>query len=227
MSSLVPMYLLILVLETATMTKPFEQLKGGPQTDVHVNRLNLEERMLIRRIKIDQASTVANGPESGRFTAIFYLEGDEYRAAELFVEENRDHLEAIDFSKRNILQTSLPQEIYDWILHHLGERELQKLETVVYEKRQTGVRWIIDRELFEQHPNRRYTTSENQSARIDNISLDELYESFDTEIRVAELDEHDAVSGNVRYILEYYRIFEEFNCDPVSIDNQMAIRKRN
>ncbi|WP_265109612.1 hypothetical protein [Halosolutus halophilus] len=156
---------------------------------------------------------------------MYYLTGDERAAAEVFVEENRNALEGIDFSSRNLIQSAAPREVYDWILHYLGERELHKCETVVYEQRKSGIHWVIDRDHFEQFPNRRYSIGE-QGARLDDISIRELYESLSDEIVESELEDHDAINGDVRYILEYYRIADEFACDPVTVDEEMAIRKR-
>ncbi|MFC6716258.1 hypothetical protein ACFQGT_07865 [Natrialbaceae archaeon GCM10025810] len=209
------------------MTTAFDNLQEAPQTQVDASDLNLEERTLLRRIKIDQTSTVRNAHGRGNFTVVYYLEGDEYRAAECFVEENRDHLEAIDFSKRNVLQSSVNHVVYDWILHHLGERRLEKYPTVVLEERTDGTRWIIDRDHYENYPNRRYTTGHGTAARLDDYALSELYADQEDVMTKSDLEAIDAIYGDVRYILEYFRVAEEYACDPITADNEMAIEKRD
>ncbi|ELY94795.1 hypothetical protein C484_05182 [Natrialba taiwanensis DSM 12281] len=59
----------------------------------------------------------------------------------------------------------MPRAVYDWILHALGKRELEKYETVVLEERPDGTRWVIDRQKYDESPNRCYTVREQHSAR--------------------------------------------------------------
>ena len=207
------------------MTKTYDQLAEEPQTQINRNRLNLEERQELRQISVGRTSDVTNLGGTGNFETIYYLEGDERRAAEAFVDENRDALKGIDFSKKNILQTSVPRVVHDWVLHFLGKREIRKYETVVLEIRDDGPQWVIDRQQYDEYPNRRYTTSENRSARVDDLSLTDLYDEFRETILESDLRDHEAVSGNVRYILDYYRVAGEFDCDPVSLNGEMAVRK--
>ncbi|ADD05205.1 uncharacterized protein Nmag_1629 [Natrialba magadii ATCC 43099] len=207
------------------MTQLYDRLRTAPQTDVDLSNLNFEERQEARQISVTRTSDTTNIGPSGDFTTVYYLAGDEKPAAALFVDENRSELDAVAFSKKNIVQTNVPRPVYDWILHSLGERELEKHESVVLEERPDGPHWVIDRQRYDESPNRRYTTTEQRAARIDGCSIDELYEAFDEEIRESDLREHAAVMGNVRYILEYFRTADRFECVPVSADGEMAVRK--
>ncbi|WP_323172276.1 hypothetical protein [Natrialba sp. PRR66] len=147
------------------MTEVYDLLTTGPQTQVDVSRLNFEERQDLCRIAVTRTSNVSNIGESSDFSTIYYLDGDERQAAAVFVDENRELLADVDFSKKNILQTSMPGSVYDWILHALGKRELEKYETVVLEERPDETRWVIDRQKYDESPNRRYTVREQHSAR--------------------------------------------------------------
>jgi len=206
------------------MTVQHDQLKREPQMNINRGDLSLEERSELRMLQVQGAGT--KGPNfTDTFTAIFYLEGDERQAAEMFVEENREQLETIDFSKRDIIQQSLSRDLYDWILHFLGERELRKYRTVVLETRSDGTCWVMDRDHFETNPVRRYSI--DKSARVDGLSLEELYDEFetDTEITEGEIEAHDAVSGVGRQILEYYRVAGLFDCKPTTVGGELAVRK--
>lgn len=117
--------------------------------------------------------------------------------------------------------------LFDWILHYYGERDLEKYESVIREVRPDGPTWVISRQHYDDYPQRRYSIGETPSVRIDQLSLEELYESFDDAITMTELEAHDAIEGDSRYVLEYYRVADGFSCDPVSIDGGMAIQKRD
>ena len=206
------------------MTKQYDRLSESPQTGIAKSDLSFEERADLRQLRVTRRSDVA--PEyDGSFTTVYYLEGDERAAARVFVEENREQLEAIDFSNPDPVQSSVSRELYDWILHELGERELRKYRTIVYERRRDGTEWVIDRDHFEQHPMRRYAPNET-AARIDaSMSASDLYEEFDETIERIDLIEHDAVAGNERFLLEYYRVAGPFACEPTTIGGQMALEK--
>jgi len=60
--------------------------------------------------------------------------------------------------------------------------------------------------------------------RIDRHSLDALYEGFDDVITASDLEAHSAIEGDVRYILEYYRVADGFAGAPVSRDREVAIK---
>ncbi|WP_254766497.1 hypothetical protein [Salinilacihabitans rarus] len=207
------------------MTKLYDALQESPQTGINLSNLNPEERQQVRQISITGTKGLSQSNTPGRTADVYYLEGDERAAAKLFVEEHREALERLDFSKKDTLQTSVPREVYDWILHELGERTLTKYERVVLEERSNGTRWIIDRTRFEQHPDRRYTVNEGKSARVDELSLADLYAELDDPLTESDLRAHRAVAGNVRYLLEYFRTAEEFACSPVTINEEMALRK--
>lgn len=147
------------------MTEVYDPLTTGPQTQVDVSHLNFEERQELCRISVTRTSDVTNIGESGDFSTIYYLDGEERQAAAVFVDENRELLADVDFSKKNVLQTSMPRTVYDWILHALGKREPEKYETVVLEERPDGTRWVIDRQKYDEFSNRRYTVREQHSAR--------------------------------------------------------------
>jgi len=161
----------------------------------------------------------------GGFTGVFYLVGDEKRAAERFVDENRPALSELDFSGRNLISTSVDREVYDWILHALGERKLERYETVVIERRSDGVIWCIGRRTFEETPLRRYTTSGSGSAKIEGIELDGLYRSFGSVISESELAAEPSVSGDPREVLDAFRQSTAFDCRPTTVDGELAIEK--
>ncbi|AXR80973.1 hypothetical protein [Natrarchaeobaculum sulfurireducens] len=208
------------------MTKLYEQLSERPRTNVNRGLLAPEERFELRTLRITRSSDVP-AEYSGSWTTVYYLAGDDRRAAKVFVEENREQLEAIDFSNPDALSTSLPREAYDWVLHFLGERELRKYRTIIYERRPDGIEWVIERERFETQPMRRYSTSEETSVRVDaSISTEELYAEFESPIRHYDLRDHPAVEGSVRWLLEYFRISGRFDCVPTTFGEWPAIEKR-
>jgi len=207
------------------MTAEFDRLQTGPQTDVNIGQLAPEERVLVRKIQINGTSGATKQTSVGQFIPVFYLMGEKKRAAERFVELNRAELSQLDFSTRNLISTSVDREIYDWILHALGERELTKYETVVVERRSDGTTWCIGRLTFEEAPMRRYSSAESASARIDNLSLETLYDDCDEIITVSALREHPAVRGDCREVLDVFRQSPTFDCVPTTVDGELAIRK--
>ncbi|PGF14371.1 hypothetical protein CP556_22045 [Natrinema sp. CBA1119] len=210
------------------MTKEYDRLTEHPRTAIDHSNLNYDERAQLRKIKVTKSSDMTNKGGAGRLTTIYYLEGDKQEAAEVFVEENRDKLETIDFSRKDPIQRAVSREVYDWILHALGEREIEKYDSVVREVRPAeNVTWVIGRAHYEEYPMRRYSTGEEPSVRVEKLSLDDLYESFDDVITWSDLGEHNAIEGDARYILDYYRVSKDFTCDPVSHDGEMAIQKRH
>lgn len=208
------------------MTKFYEALKEEPQTNIDRGKLTHDERTDLRSIEV-QTSYVQTPSTPGKFTTIYYLEGDQDRAVKQFVRENRELLEQVDFSSnRNSIQSSVSREIYDLILHELGERVLEKYETVVLETRPDGTQWVIDRQLFENHPVRRYSQA-GRSAKIpDHIDIHDLYDRFGNLISAKQLETTD-IEGDGRQVLDYWRSSPDFNCIPTTTsDGELAVRKR-
>ena len=207
------------------MTASFDRLQAEPQTEIDISQLTADERMVLRRIQINGTVGVTASESVGSFTGIYYLAGDEQAAAELFVDENREALTALDFSRRNPISTSVDRLVYDWILHFLGERELEKYETVVIERRPDGAVWCLGRRTFEETPMRRYTESDTGSARIDEEGLEGLYESCGELITESVLRAKPQVAGDAREILDAFRHSPEFACEPTTVNGELAVRK--
>lgn len=206
------------------MTDLYDRLTESPQTSIIKSNLSFDERAELRQLRVTRRSDVSPTYD-GSFTTIYYLEGDDRAAARAFVDENQAQLEAIDFSNPDPIQSSLSRDLYDLVLHELGERELRKYRTVVYERRRDGTEWVIDREHFEQHPENRYAP-DTTAARIGpSTTTEEIYDEFDDEITRIDLIEHDAVEGSERCLLEYYRVAGPFDCAPTTIGGQMALEK--
>ena len=204
------------------MTKYFDTLQDEPQVRPRVGQLSPEERMMTRSIRIPTGDSVT----TGRFAGVAYVLGDERRAAEVFAEENREGLEAVDFSRQNLISRNVDREVYDWILHELGERELEKYDTVVIEQRpDDAVIWCISRREYEENPTRRYSTGSEGSARVADYSLAELYDEFGTTITEDDLSSHASAAGDVRQILDAFRVSDAFDCHPISLGDQLAVEK--
>jgi len=206
------------------VTASFEALKEGPQTEIDIAVLAPDERLLVRIIQIRGTAGVSKRTSVGQFIPVYYLVGDEKRAATHFVDLNREALESIDFSTRNLISTSVDRTVYDWILHALGERTLEQYETVVIERR-NGVVWCIGRQTFEETPLRRYTEAGTGSAKVDGQRLALLYESQPDLITTTTLNGHPAVGGDAREILDAFRQAPQFECTPTTADGDLAVRK--
>ncbi len=209
------------------MTSCYNQLQAGPQTAVDISQLSAEERILVRQIQINGTKGVTASESVGGFTGVFYIAGDEKRAAKQFVAENRPALNAVDFSHRDPISTSVSRTVYDWILHFLGERTLEKHETVVIERRPDGTVWCIARRIFEETPLRRYTESGTGSARIDEGGLTRVYESHGELITESTLRAESMVAGDVREILDAFRQSSEFSCEPTTVDGELAVKSND
>jgi len=209
------------------MTKVYEKLTDRPQTYINRSQLNFTERSELRVMQVSGTAGLVQSNNPGKFTSVYYLAGDERAAAALFAKVNADLLNQVDFSARNILQTSLSRHIYDLLLDVLGHREISMHPTVVAETRREGSQWIIDRERYETQINRRYTTSEAGSAQVPaDISLSKLYRTQDQIITETDLRQ-TAILGDVRQVLDYFRSDREFECDPISSDTrELAVQKR-
>ena len=209
------------------MTELYEQLKERPQTDMNISNLNLEERQEVRRIQVRGTTGLQQSNTPGKFTGVFYLDGDKRAAAEVFAEANEELLDEIDFTKRNPIQTSVNRSVYDWILHAMGERVLSKFETVVLEERPDGTEWVIDRPHYESVPNRRYTAAGENSCRVDaDVDLRTVFDDHKETVTESDLREYDGLDGDVRQLLDYYRSAEEFDCVPATVDGELAVEKQ-
>ena len=208
------------------MTSCFDRLQTEPQTEIDIGQLSAEERILVRQIQINGTVGVTASESVGGFTGVFYIAGDERAAAKRFVAENRPALEQVDFSRRNPVSTSVDRELYDWILHFLGKRTLEKHETVVIERRPDGTVWCLGRQTYEETPLRRYTESDTGSARIDEGGLAGLYESCGELITESTLRAEPVVAGDVREILDAFRQSTEFSCAPTTVDGELAVQKQ-
>lgn len=207
------------------MTEQFDRLQEAPQTEIDRGSLNLNERQYVRKIDVRGTAGLPNNNTSGKFTAVYYLEGEVKAAAKMFVDENRDQLRNIDFSKSNALQTSLQRSVYDWILDAIGERTLSKYETVVAEQRSDGSQWIISRNKYENHVDRRYGKNERGSAYVPpDVSLQEVFTAAGETITEADL-RATPIEGDVREVLDLFRQAPEFPCFAVTIDNMLAVKK--
>jgi len=203
------------------MTEYFKAIKEEPQVRPRLAKLSPDERMNVRSIRIATGKKVSRS----NFVGVVYLLGDEKQAAEVFVEANRDDLEAVDFSGKNVISSNTDREIYDWILHALGEREIEKYETVVIERRPgEDVTWCIGRKAYEEHPVRRYSAGRG-SAKLTDGSLADLYESIESPITEADLADDDTATGSIRQILDAFRVSDDFECEPTTVDEQLAIKK--
>ena len=209
------------------MTQLYDELKEAPQTGVSRAELNFDERAEVRAMQVTGTAGLTQANNPGKFTDVFYLEGDERAAAETFAEMNAELLEQVDFTARNVLQTSLSRELYDLLLDAAGDRDITKFPTIVVETRADGTRWIINRNRYESQVDRRYTTNETGTAHVPpTTSPQAIYERHGQIIGEADLMS-TAIEGDVRQVLDYYRVAPAFDCDPVTTDDQqLAVQKR-
>jgi len=210
------------------MTTYFDELKERPKASPQLGNLSAEERMMTRRIRVRGVSRQTKDVSVGTFTGVVYLFGDEKQAAEVFVETNREKLEQLNYSRKNLISTSVDRELYDWILHYLGERDLEKYDSVVIERRPNEAEpltWCISRRAFEENPMRRYNDASSGAGRVTGCTLEELYDEFDQIITAGDLAAHPAVSGDVREVLDAFRQADRFDCTPVTVDGDLAVEK--
>jgi hypothetical protein len=205
------------------MTKGYAELLRSPQVGLNRSHLNPEERAKVRQMSISSTSGLSPTNSSGRFTSVTYLQDDLKAAAAKFVTENKEQLENIDFSKSNIIRTSLTREEYDWILHWLGERQLRVLNRVVRESRDE-VDWVIARDKYHSVPTRRYSTSsESGSVKIDGETPTDIFEELPARATVEDLP--DSVLGDREWLFVYYKEHPEFNCIVRYIDDDAGLWK--
>jgi len=210
------------------MTQYFDELKDRPKPKPKLSKLLPEERMVTRRIRIRGAVGQTKDVSVGTFTGVIYLIGDEKAAAEVFVKTNREKLEQLNYSRKNLISTSVDRELYDWILHYLGERELEKYPSVVIERRLNDpepITWCIGRRQYEENPMRRYNEAGSGAACVTGYTLEELYDSFEDLITTSDLEEYPAVSGDVREVLDALRQADRFDCLPTTVDGELAVEK--
>lgn len=209
------------------MTKTYEKLREGPQTGINRSQLNFAERSELRVLQVRGTTGLVQANKPGKFTSVYYLAGDERAAAKRFADVNAALLDQVDFSTRNLLQTSLPRHLYDLILDVTGHRRISKYPTVVLETRRDDSQWVISRDRYETQVDRRYTTSEPGSARVpDTVSLPELYRDQGETITETQLRRTE-ILGDVRQVLDYFRVDEAFECDPITAETgELAVKKR-
>ncbi|WP_232700843.1 hypothetical protein [Halobacterium wangiae] len=208
------------------MTTAFERLKARPRTDVSRGDFSLTERANVRKLDVTgSAGRSSKGDYIGSFSPVYYIEGDTERAARVFAEVNADELSRVDFSKRNVVSSSVSQEQYDLILHHAGERVREVYPTVVREDRRSGVTWMLDRGHYEENPEKRYTTGTRMVAKVPpEVSLRDVFEESSTPITSSDVSEA-GILGGVGQVLDYFRVASDFACSPVSIDGEIAVTK--
>ena len=206
------------------MTREFDLLMEEPQTNFDRGKLRPDERSLLYDIRITAGKSAGNtNVDSADFKVIYYLEGDEDRAAKKFVDLHEDLLRKIDFSKRNVISQNVSREIYDYILHFLGERVITPHPTVIVEERPDGGRWIVPREVYEDLPMRRYT-QRNSAYVPPEVSLEDVYTEAGSTISVDDL-ENAGIEGNLVQVLNYY-CDADFDCRPLpSKASEAAIEK--
>ena len=117
--------------------------------------------------------------------------------------------------------------MYNLILDAVGDRDITKFPTVVVETPADETQWIINRNRYETQVDRRYTTNETGTARVPPAtSLGAIYEQQEETIAEADLTSTE-IEGDIRQVLDYYRVAPAFDCDPVTTDDQqLAVRKR-
>lgn len=222
---MMPVFILLCILNPA-MTDPYDRLKNKPQTGISRGELNYDERRELRVIQANGTTGLSQSNNPGKFTSVYYLDGDERDAAELFAEINSDKIKQIDLTKRNILQTSLSREIYDLVLDASGRRSITKYATVVTEQREDGTVWIINRDRYETQIDRRYTINEGGSAKVPaEQPIEALFSELGPVIAESDL-RATSVQGDVRQVLDYFRVSDAYNCIPISTDDQeLAVKK--
>jgi hypothetical protein len=75
-----------------------------------INSMSTESRQSIRRIRVSGRKGTHAAPY-GHMQTVYYLDGDEDRAVELFVKVNVDMLKMLDLRRYTILDSGLPKEI--------------------------------------------------------------------------------------------------------------------
>ncbi|MFC7044615.1 hypothetical protein ACFQH6_03565 [Halobacteriaceae archaeon GCM10025711] len=187
------------------MTKAFDQLRERPRTDVRKNLLSYEERMVLREISVAGTRGTQRKARGGRWTPVYYLEGDDQRAAELFAEVNAERIDRLNRSGRNSPQSSLSRPLYDRVLEAAGYKTIRKYRTVVVEGRHESSRTlVIDRDYYEPGGAQRYSSGSPNARVPAGTSLDEIYEAAEGAVTYDVLREH-GVEGDLRMAIRYFR----------------------
>lgn len=214
----------------SSVTRLYDLLKEAPQTENPYGEevrsaLAYDERHQFRAITGGGKSTGRTNSPKERFTPVYYLAGDEDRAAALFVEENRELLERIDFSKRDVLGDTLDRPMYDLVLHHLGERVRDVYPTVIREIRPDGLVWIIPRDHYEDRPMRRY--HRKHSALVPSqVDLEEVYDAAPNPFGLRYLA-NTSIEGKLINVMHYYCDDNAYDCRPIDLpDGAPGIRKQ-
>ncbi|MUV57881.1 hypothetical protein [Halogeometricum sp. CBA1124] len=204
------------------MTKPYEALVESPQSGMNRSQFSPEERAELRRLNVSGGEGSARKSTSGKFTSIYYLEGDLRAATARFVVENRQRLEKIDFSKSNVVHTSVSREAYDWILHWLGERQLKILDRVVHESR-TEIEWIISQDKYFAAPNRRYNTEATGSVKIEASTPEAVFDQLPPRATLEDIP--NSVTGDRQWLMVYFDEHPDFNCIIRTVGGSVTIWK--
>jgi len=208
------------------MTNAYDSLQDEPQTGLSRGQFAPDERAEVRVLKVTSSPGRSSaGDYVGSFTSIYYLAGDESAAARRFVEVNAETIDRIDFSTSNVLHSNLPQELYDLVLHHAGERIREVYSTVVREDRPSGVTWVMDREHYDTSGRGRYSIGSAKVAKAPSgVSLKDVFrETLAGEpIQPATL-EKAGIEGGVRQVLDYYRVASDFPCSPTTVNGELAV----
>ena len=97
------------------MNKIIQALENHPCTYTELPgklspcRMSIKNRVRVRRIKI--SGNYSKKPGRGLFKTIYYLEGDEDRAIQKFVEINEEPISHLNFDKYTTLDSGLPREM--------------------------------------------------------------------------------------------------------------------
>jgi len=208
------------------MTNAYESLQDGPKTGLSRGQFAPDERVEVRVLKVTGShGRSSSGSYVGSFTPVYYIEGDESAAARRFAEVNADAINRIDFSTSNVLDSSLPQKLYDLVLHHAGERVREMYSTVVREDRTDGVTWVMDREYYETNGRGRYSIGSGKVAKAPSgVSLEDVFRATlaGEPIQPATLEEA-GIEGGVRQVLDYYRVASDFPCSPTTVNGELAV----
>lgn len=76
---------------------------------VCLNTMSMESRKRIRRIRL--SGSRGHNTKCGHFRTVYYLEGDDDRAAKVFAEVNTVAIKSLDLSHNTILDSGLTREM--------------------------------------------------------------------------------------------------------------------
>ena len=106
--------------ETVSRNQVFDALERSPCTRKELpypHRGYTSSTSPKQILKIKPAGTRTNTRVNryGRFETVYYLQGDEDRAVEKFIQVNAEPLGKVDFGKNNTLRSGLPDCIFQKI----------------------------------------------------------------------------------------------------------------